>query len=98
MVGEYSTSRKTGSLGQCRRRASARATYAQQHGQPAPSGWLEGEIVFHTLRHTAATRWAAVLAAQELAKAFGWKTMQMALRYYHPTGESLAAKLHAAAA
>ena len=76
----------------------ARATYAQQHGQPAPSGWLEGEIVFHTLRHTAATRWAAVLAAQELAKAFGWKTMQMALRYYHPTGESLAAKLHAAAA
>lgn len=76
----------------------ARAAYAQLHGQPAPSGWLEGEIVFHTLRHTAATRWAAVLAAQELAKMFGWRTMQMALRYYHPTGESLAAKLLAASA
>lgn len=76
----------------------ARANYAQQHGQPAPAGWLEGEIVFHTLRHTAATRWASVLAAQELAKMFGWKTMQMALRYYHPTGEGLAAKLLAASA
>ena len=74
----------------------ARAIFAQEHGQAAPVGWLEGEIVFHTLRHTAATRWASVLAAQELAKAFGWKTMQMALRYYHPTGESLAAKLHTA--
>lgn len=74
----------------------ARTTFAQQTGQSAPSGWLEGEIVFHTMRHTAATRWAPVLAAQELAKMFGWKTMQMALRYYHPTGESLATKLSTA--
>lgn len=56
------------------------------------AGWLEN-LRFHDLRHEAASRWASVLAAQELAKMFGWRTLQMALRYYHPTGESLAEKL-----
>lgn len=50
-------------------------------------------LKFHDLRHEAASRWAAVLAAHELAKMFGWKTMQMALRYYHPTAVSIANKL-----
>lgn len=47
----------------------------------------------HDLRHEAASRWANVLEAHELCKMFGWKTMQMALRYYHPRVEDLAMKL-----
>ncbi|PPC99510.1 MAG: hypothetical protein CTY35_03880 [Methylotenera sp.] len=50
-------------------------------------------LKFHDLRHESATRWAAHLEAHELCKMFGWKTMQMALRYYHPTALSLANKL-----
>lgn len=50
-------------------------------------------LKFHDLRHEAASRWAARLQAQELCKMFGWKTMQMALRYYHPTALSIADKL-----
>lgn len=92
---EVSQDRITRAVPQACKRA--RADYAKSQGKEAPAGWLEN-LRFHDLRHTAATRWAAVLAAQELAKMFGWRTMQMALRYYHPTGESLAAKLFAAAA
>ena len=58
---------------------------------PQP-GFLEN-LKFHDLRHEAASRWASVLEAHELCKMFGWKTMQMALRYYHPTGQSIAEKL-----
>lgn len=50
-------------------------------------------LKFHDLRHEAASRWATRLQAQELCKMFGWKTMQMALRYYHPTALSIADKL-----
>lgn len=48
---------------------------------------------FHDLRHEAASRFAEKLEAHELCKMFGWKTMQMALRYYHPRAEDLARKL-----
>lgn len=51
------------------------------------------DLKFHDLRHEAASRWAEYLEAHELCKMFGWKTMQMALRYYHPTALSLANKL-----
>lgn len=51
------------------------------------------KLSFHCLRHESASRWAAHLEAHELCKMFGWKTMQMALRYYHPTALSLAEKL-----
>lgn len=57
-----------------------------------PKGFCD-DLKFHDLRHEAASRWASVLQAQELAKMFGWKTMQMALRYYHPRVEDLARKL-----
>ena len=50
-------------------------------------------LKFHDLRHEAASRLAEKLAAHELAKMFGWRTMQMALRYYHPRAEDLARKL-----
>jgi len=55
-------------------------------------GYMEN-LKFHDLRHEAASRWATRLQAQELCKMFGWKTMQMALRYYHPTALSIADKL-----
>ncbi len=50
-------------------------------------------LKFHDLRHEAASRWASRLESHELCKMFGWKTMQMALRYYHPTALSIADKL-----
>lgn len=55
-------------------------------------GYMDN-LKFHDLRHEAASRWATRLQAQELCKMFGWKTMQMALRYYHPTALSIADKL-----
>jgi integrase len=48
---------------------------------------------FHDLRHEAASRLAGRLQAHELAKMFGWRTLQMSLRYYHPRAEDLARKL-----
>ncbi len=63
----------------------------ESHEDPSP-GFLEN-LKFHDLRHEAASRWASILEAHELCKMFGWKTMQMALRYYHPTGQSIAEKL-----
>jgi integrase len=50
-------------------------------------------LKFHDLRHEAASRLAGMLQAHELAKMFGWRTLQMALRYYHPRAEDLARKL-----
>ncbi|MCX8086910.1 MAG: site-specific integrase [Rhodocyclaceae bacterium] len=51
------------------------------------------DLKFHDLRHEAASRLATKLSAHELCKMLGWKTMQMALRYYHPRAEDLARKL-----
>jgi integrase len=61
--------------------------------QVKPKPGFMDNLKFHDLRHEAATRWAPHLEAHELCKMFGWKTMQMALRYYHPTALSLANKL-----
>lgn len=63
----------------------------EEQEKPKPGFMLD--LKFHDLRHEAASRWAAHLEAHELCKMFGWKTMQMALRYYHPTALSLADKL-----
>lgn len=63
--------------------------------QEKPKAGFMENLKFHDLRHEAATRWATHLQAQELCKMFGWKTMQMALRYYHPTALSIANKLAA---
>ncbi len=48
---------------------------------------------FHDLRHEAASRLASLLSATELAKMMGWRTIQMAMRYYHPRAEEMAKKL-----
>ncbi|AON53115.1 MULTISPECIES: site-specific integrase [Herbaspirillum] len=38
---------------------------------------------FHDLRHEAASRFAPTMQTHELAKIMGWKTLQMAMRYYN---------------
>jgi len=51
------------------------------------------DLWFHDLRHEATSRLAGRLQAHELAKMFGWRTLSMALRYYHPRAEDLVCKL-----
>lgn len=51
------------------------------------------DLRFHDLRHEAASRLADKLSVHELAKMLGWKSIQMAMRYYHPRAEDLAKKL-----
>ncbi len=53
---------------------------------------------FHDLRHEAASRRAKILPAATLAKIFGWKTLQMAMRYYNPTAAELVAAIRYPAA
>ncbi|MHB1176541.1 MAG: site-specific integrase [Sulfuriferula sp.] len=53
---------------------------------------IEG-LRFHDLRHEAASRFARIFSAQELAKVMGWRTLQMALRYYHPRLDELLEKM-----
>jgi len=62
---------------------------AKEAAENPESDFMEN-LKFHDLRHESASRWGSVLQAQEMCKMFGWKTMQMALRYYHPTGTSIA--------
>ncbi len=52
---------------------------------------------FHDLRHEAASRLAPRMPAATLAKVMGWKTIQMAMRYYNPTAAELVAAVRAAA-
>lgn len=73
----------------------SRAAYTQQCEErkiEAEEGVFEN-LRFHDLRHEAASRLAEKLQAHELAKVMGWKTIQMAMRYYHPRAEDLARKL-----
>jgi integrase len=44
---------------------------------------------FHDLRHEAASRMASRMKALTLAKIMGWKTLQMAMRYYQTKDEEL---------
>jgi integrase len=74
-------------------RGFKRACLLAISAQEKPKAGFMENLSFHDLRHEAASRWAEHLEAHELCKMFGWKTMQMALRYYHPTATSLADKL-----
>lgn len=49
------------------------------------------DLRFHDLRHEAASRFAPHMKVQDLAKVMGWKTLQMAMRYYNPTDDELVA-------
>ncbi len=46
-------------------------------------------LKFHDLRHEAASRLAPHMMVQDLAKVMGWKTLQMAMRYYNPSDDEL---------
>jgi integrase len=52
---------------------------------------------FHDLRHEAASRFAPRMPVQTLAKLMGWKSLQMAMRYYNPTDSELVSLVRAAA-
>jgi integrase len=55
------------------------------------------DLHFHDLRHEAASRLAPRMPVATLAKIMGWKTVQMAMRYYNPTAAELVAAVRAAA-
>ncbi|MEO8839510.1 MAG: site-specific integrase, partial [Herbaspirillum sp.] len=52
---------------------------------------------FHDLRHEAASRFAPTMQVQDLAKVMGWKTIQMAMRYYNPKDAEIVALVRRAA-
>lgn len=47
------------------------------------------DLRFHDLRHEAASRFAPLMTVQTLAKIMGWRSIQMAMRYYNPTDSEL---------
>lgn len=51
---------------------------------------------FHDLRHEAASRLAPRMRVHSLAKIMGWRTLQMAMRYYNPNDKELVALVRAA--
>ena len=51
------------------------------------------DLTFHDLRHEATSRLARIYPVHELARITGHKTLQMILRYYHPTADELAERL-----
>jgi integrase len=52
---------------------------------------------FHDLRHEVASQFAPTMQVQDLAKVMGWKTIQMAMRYYNPTDAEIVALVRRAA-
>jgi integrase len=53
---------------------------------------------FHDLRHEVASQFAPTMQVQDLAKVMGWKTIQMAMRYYNPTDAEIVALVRRAVA
>ena len=51
---------------------------------------------FHDLRHEAASRFAPTMPVASLAKLMGWRSLQMAMRYYNPSEQELVALVRAA--
>lgn len=49
------------------------------------------DLHYHDLRHEAASRFAPRMQVPLLAKLMGWRTIQMAMRYYNPTETELVA-------
>ncbi|MGV8990746.1 MAG: site-specific integrase [Thiobacillus sp.] len=61
---------------------------ARAFGQARNAAGIE-DLHFHDLRHEAASRLAPHMPVQTLAKVLGWKTLQMAMRYYNPSDDEL---------
>jgi integrase len=81
--GALTTFHDSNGLGAAFRRACKRAEIKDLH--------------FHDLRHEAASRMARKMPVATLAKVMGWRTLQMAMRYYNPTDSELVAAVRAAA-
>ncbi len=69
-----------------------RLIYEKEKGEK-PSPRFLTDLTFHNLRHASATRWSRYLHAQELAKMFGWKTLNIVMRYYDADVPTIASKL-----
>ena len=54
------------------------------------------DLRFHDLRHEAASRFAPTMPVTSLAKLMGWRSLQMAMRYYNPSEQELVALVRAA--
>ncbi len=80
--GKVFTFHDSNGLGAAFARASARAGIEDLH--------------FHDLRHEAASRFAPRMPATTLAKLMGWRSIQMAMRYYNPREDELVALVRAA--
>lgn len=55
------------------------------------------DLRFHDLRHEAASRFAPHMTVQVLAKVMGWRTLQMAMRYFNPSDSELVQHVRSAA-
>lgn len=55
------------------------------------------DLRVHDLRHEAASRFANKMQVHTLAKVMGWRTIQMAMRYYQPSDLELVQAVRAAA-
>lgn len=55
------------------------------------------DLRFHDLRHECASIFAKFMNIQGLAKIMGWKTLQMAMRYYHPSDDEMVELVRSAA-
>lgn len=71
---------------------AGRKQYEKKTGIP-PSPRFLTDLKFHDLRHQAATTWSKYLHAQELAKMFGWKTLELVMVYYKSDIPTIADKL-----
>ena len=47
------------------------------------------DLRFHDLRHECASLFSRFMTVQSLSKVMGWKTLQMAMRYYNPTDDEM---------
>lgn len=65
----------------------------QEKNGTLPSPRFLVDLKFHDLRHQAATTWSKYLHAQELAKMFGWKTLELVMHYYKSDVPTIADKL-----
>ena len=50
-------------------------------------------LVFHSIRHTVATRLAPRMGLRDFMDTMGWKTVQMAMRYVHGNEDAKAKAL-----
>lgn len=66
--------------------------FEKTNGTP-PSPRFLTDLKFHDLRHQTATTWSKYLHAQELAKMFGWKTLELVMIYYKSDIQTIADKL-----